>query len=129
MSRVYFDVDDVDDELLKEYLQQYDGIAKSTRYIEDLAAGLGVSPEEIIDPVPFKVAELAECYALMETAKKKSMMNGSGGEDGADAYELKRRVYAAEVSRLEAQITADTLTGGQSVRRRTFPGSIPLYRS
>ena len=127
MSRIYFDTAGVDDELLKEIITS-EAVAKSTSYIEDLAAGLNVAVEDIAQPTPFKVVELAECYALMETAKKKSMMNSNGNNDGADAYELKRRVYAAEVDRLEAQITAETLTGGKSAARRTFPGSIPIYR-
>jgi hypothetical protein len=127
VSRVYFDVGGVDDELLKDSLTP-EAIDKSSRYIEDLAYGLGVEVRDIVDPVPFKVSELAEDYALMETAKKKSMMNSNGATEGADAYELKRRVYAREVSELEGQITADMLEGTDSVKRRTFPGSVPIYR-
>ena len=126
--RIYFDTTDTADELLTPCLKDT-AIAKSSEYIESLALGLGVSVPRIISPTPFIVSELAEAYALMETAKKESMMNTDGQADGADAYELKRRVYAAEVERLEGQITADVLTGGSSVKRRVFPGSVPLYRS
>jgi len=127
LSRVYFDAATVDDEMLKDCILQKH-IAKSSKYIEDLAESLNVDIDEILDPTPFKIGELAESYALMETSKKQSMMNTTGTAEGADSYELKRRVYASEVNRLEAQITADTFTGGKSASRRTFPMSAPVYR-
>lgn len=125
--RIYFDADTIDDEMLKDSVTEKQ-IYKTSQYIEDLAESLNVDAENILEPTPFKVAELAEAYALMETAKKQSMMNTNGAVEGADAYELKRRVYASEVSRLEAQITAETFTGGQSASRRTFPMSVKVYR-
>jgi hypothetical protein len=125
--RIYFDADTIDDEMLKDSVTEKQ-IYKTSQYIEDLAESLNVDAENILKPTPFKVAELAEAYVLMETAKKQSMMNTNGAVEGADAYELKRRVYASEVSRLEAQITAETFTGGQSASRRTFPMSVKVYR-
>lgn len=125
--RIYFDADSIDDEMLKGSVTEKQ-IYKASQYIEDFAESLNVDPADILDPTPFKVAELAEAYALHETAKKQSMMNTSGAVEGADAFELKRRVYADEVSRLEAQITADTFTGGLSATRRKFPMSVKVYR-
>lgn len=125
--RIYFDKDLIDDEMLKDCVTDKH-IQKSSAYVEDLAESLGVGVDSIIEPTPFKIQELAEAYALMETAKKQSMMNTSGTVEGADAYELKRRVYAAEVDNLTDQITADTFTGGKSAKKRTFPMSVSVYR-
>lgn len=127
--RIYFDVSVVDDEILKDLITDRQ-VELSSEFIEDTALGLGVLPEAIKDPTPFKIRQLAEAYALMEIAKKQSIMcSGSmSSEAGADAYELKRRVYAAEVNELLKQITADTFTGGKSSPKRAFPMSVPLYR-
>ncbi|WP_110955208.1 hypothetical protein [Anaerosinus massiliensis] len=125
--RIYFDKNLIDDELLKECVTPTH-IAKSTAYVEDLANSLGVGAGSIVEPAPFKIQQLAEAYALMEAAKKQSMMNTSGTVEGADAYELKRRVYAAEVDDLTDQITADTFTGGKSAKKRAFPMSVSVYR-
>lgn len=125
--RAYFDTANIDDEMLRDCVSE-EHIRRSSAYIEDVAESMGVTPERILRPTPFKIQRLAEAYALMETAKKQSMMNTNSSVEGADAYELKRRVYAAEVERLEGQITADTFTGGLSARRRAFPMSVPLYR-
>jgi hypothetical protein len=122
----YFEQVDVRDALLKGILKQYD-IDESTAYIDDLAQRLEVSPARIPTPPPFQVKTLAMCYALMLCAGNKSMMNGDGGENGADAWELKRRIYAKRVDELELQMTATTLTGGGSTGRR-IPTSIPLRR-
>lgn len=124
---VYFDTDLIDDEMLKDSVTEKH-IAKSSAYIEDLAKSLGVDIEDIADPTPFKIQEIAEAYALMETATKQSMMNTEGTANGADSFELKRRVYAAKIASLESQITADTFTGGKSAKKRTFPMSVPMYR-
>lgn len=126
-GRVYFDAHRIDDSLLKNIVTK-GHIAKSSQYIEDLAYSLGVRADAIQKPAPFIVRELAEAYALMEAAEKKAMMNTDARHEGADAYELKRRVYAEKVKNLRAQITARTLTGGQSAKQRAFPMSVPLYR-
>lgn len=122
----YFETEDVRDSLLKGILKQED-IDESTAYIDDLAQRLEVSPAAIPNPPPFQVKTLAMCYALMLCAGNKSMMNGDGGENGADAWELKRRIYAKRVDELELQMTAKTLIGGGSTGRR-IPTSIPLRR-
>ena len=123
--RCYFDINNIDDSLLKKEIKS-NQIAKTNQYIEDLARSLGVG--SIVEPTPFKIQQLAEAYLLMEVAKNKSMMNTSGSVEGADAYELKRRVFADEVDSLIVQITADTFTAGKSAKKNTFPMSIPFRR-
>lgn len=122
----YFDITEVRDELLKQLITEHD-VAESTSYIDDIAIRLGVRPERIAVPVPFQVKMLAQAYSLMITALNASMNNGAGGENEADAYELKRRVYAKRVAELEAQITVSTLLGGGSSGNK-FPVSIPMRR-
>jgi hypothetical protein len=124
----YFETEDVRDSLLKGILKQED-IDESTAYIDDLSQRLEVSPTRIPNPPPFQIKTLAMCYALMVCAGNKSMMNGDGGENGADAWELKRRIYAKRVDELEPQITAQTLTGGTSSTGRMIPINIPFGRS
>ncbi|MBP2629887.1 MAG: hypothetical protein H6Q70_515 [Firmicutes bacterium] len=132
-DRIYFDTTLIDDSMLKTYVTETH-IKKSTNYIEDLATSLGVAIANIANPTPFKIAELAEAYALMETAKKKSMMNTNGQIEGADAFELKRRVYAKQVDSLTNQITATTFTGplvdahGNAITSLSFPISMVIRR-
>jgi hypothetical protein len=132
-DRVYFDTTLIDDSMLKSVVSATH-IKKSTNYIEDLAASLGVAIEKILSPTPFKIAELAEAYTLMEAAKKKSMMNTNGQIEGADAFELKRRVYASQVDTLTNQITAVTFTGplldvnGNAAVNLSFPISMTVRR-
>lgn len=125
--RIYFDTTLIDDEMLKDCVTDK-SIGKSSAFVEDLAKSLAVEVEEISTPTPFKIQELAEAYALMETAKKQSMMNTDGTAGGADAYELKRRVYSMVIDDLLEQITADTFTGGKSATKRAFPMTIAMHR-
>lgn len=120
----YFEIAENRDKLLK--ITEED-IAESTAYIDDLAMRLDVDPTRIPVPVPYSVKTLAMCYALMTAALNASRNNGGGGENKADAFELKRRVYAKRVAELESQITAKTLLGGGSQKLK-FPVSIPLGR-
>jgi len=122
----YFETTDIRDKLLKGSLTE-DDIAESTDYINDLAKRLDVAPELIPVPAPFMVKTLAICYALMTAALNASRNNGGGGENEADAWELKRRVYAKRVAELESQVTARTLLGGGSQKQK-FPISIPIGR-
>ena len=103
-------------------------IIKSSLYIEDMALNFGVQKEEIADPVPFKIARLAMVYALMMTALENSRMASDGSQDGADAYELKRRVFAEELKQIEAQLSADTFSNGQSSIKMTAPFAVPILR-
>ncbi|WP_371374388.1 hypothetical protein [Sporomusa aerivorans] len=122
----YFNKEDVRDELLKRQLKPED-IDESTAYIDDIAARLRVDPAMIPNPAPYAVRTLAMSYALMQAALNASMNNGNGGENAADAYELKRRVYAARVTELEGEINAQTLLGRGSQKSK-FPLSISMQR-
>ena len=96
--RIYFDTDDVVDALLGKKITDR-VLVKSSLYIEDLAMNFGVRPERIAHPVPFKIARLAMCYALMMTALESSRMASNGEQDGADAYEL-NGVYSPQRLRI-----------------------------
>nr|WP_092074949.1 hypothetical protein [Dendrosporobacter quercicolus]NSL49575.1 hypothetical protein [Dendrosporobacter quercicolus DSM 1736]SDN23345.1 hypothetical protein SAMN04488502_11531 [Dendrosporobacter quercicolus] len=122
----YFDTTEIRDKLLVKLIKPED-IQESTDYIDDIALRLGVNPGRIPVPAPYQVRTLAMCYALMTAAQNETRMNSDGGEDGADSYELKRRIYAKRVAELEDQITAETLLGGGSASKK-FPVSIPLRR-
>jgi hypothetical protein len=122
----YFETSEIRDKLLLKFVKPED-VAESTAYIDDIAIRLGVDPGRIPLPAPYQVRTLAMCYALMITAQNETRMNSDGGEDGADAYELKRRIYAKRVAELEAQVTAQTLLGGGSLGKK-FPISISLGR-
>ena len=98
-KRIYFNPDDVVDALLAKKITDRI-LIKSSLYIEDMALNFGVQKEEIADPVPFKIARLAMVYALMMTALENSRMASDGSQDGADAYELKRRVFAEELKQI-----------------------------
>lgn len=127
-GKVYFDLTVIEGESLLKTVVGISHIEKSTRYIENLAISLGVKVDEITNPIPMKIQELAECYTFMEAAKKKSKMNASGSSEGADAYELKRRVYAAEVDKLTKEITANDFLANKSSTAWEFPFTMPLYR-
>jgi hypothetical protein len=122
----YFELADIRDSLLQKLVRPED-VEESAAYIDDIALRLGVNPGRIPSPAPFQVKTLAMCYALMLTAQNASRMNSDGGEDGADAYEMKRRIYAKRVAELEAQVTPQTLLGGGSAGKK-IPVSIPMKR-
>lgn len=125
-QRAYFDTFEVRDALLKKLIKQED-ILESSDYIEDIAIRLDVDPSRIPTPAPYQVRALAMSYTLMLVALNASLNNGTGGENAADAYELKRRAYAKRVSELEAHVTAQTLLGGGSAGKK-IPMSVPLRR-
>jgi hypothetical protein len=121
------------DELLKEFVDE-DYISDSDAYINDLAISLGVVPTRIPTPCPNIVKRLSIALTYRTIAGDRSMMNNEG-DDGRDAYELKRVYWANEVERLEGLITADALTGGKDglggglATKVAFPMSVPIYRS
>jgi hypothetical protein len=122
----YFDPEEIRDKLLQKLVKPED-VEESTDYIDDIAMRFGVDPGRIASPAPYQVRTLAMCYTLMITAQNETRMNSDGGEDGADAYEMKRRIYAKRVAELEAQVTAQTLLGGGSAGKK-IPVSIPMKR-
>lgn len=110
----YISLEDIEDKLLKKLITATD-IQKSTEYINDLAKSLGVT--SIVKPVPQKIKDLAIAYSCANRAKYESGNSPKSfqGTDGADAYELKRRVYLKEVQALtdELSINPRIFTGEQ----------------
>ncbi len=102
----YCTIDDLQrDELLRNSVST-DDIAEADAYIDDLSWSVGIDPIQIPKiEVPYKVKQLAIAYALMTAAGNKSRMNQKG-QDGVDAYELKRKVYAEKVASLKNDIVA-----------------------
>lgn len=129
----YSVVSNYKDELLKDFVDE-DYISDSDAYINDLAISLSVLPSKIPIPCPNIVKRLSIALTYRDIARDRSLMN-SEGEDGRDAYELKRVYWAKEVERLEGLITADALTGGKDglggglATKVTYPMSVPIYRS
>jgi hypothetical protein len=114
------------DELLREIITQ-DDIIGATEFVNDFAWSKDVDPIEIPNiEIPYKVKQLAISYAFMTAAQNQSIMNQKG-IDGADAYELKRKVYAAKVEALKNEITVPVLLG-HSTRESSFP-TIRILRS
>jgi len=114
------------DELLRDDVTAED-IAVTHAFIEDFSWSKGVDPIEISNThVPYKVKQLAINYTYMMVAQNKSIMNQKG-IDGADAYELKRKVYAAKVEALKNEITVPVLLG-TGARESSFP-TIRILRS
>jgi len=114
------------DELLRDLVTVQD-IADTHEFIEDFSWSKGVDPIEIPNTeVPYKVKQLAINYTYMTAAQNASIMNQKG-IDGADAYELKRKVYAAKVEALKNEITVPVLLG-TGARESSFP-TIRILRS
>lgn len=108
---MYFNVEDVRDQLLKDALND-DDISESTEYVNGLAARLNVKQDKIRTPVAYPIKQLALFYALMVCARNQStMVDGRSLESGDDAYEKKRAIYEREYKLWENRINADTFTG------------------
>jgi hypothetical protein len=116
----YCTLDDMQDGMLKKIVT-VDDIAEAEEYIDDLAWSVGIDPIRIPKiEVPYKVRKLAVYYALMTVANNKSIMN-QRGQDGADAYELKRKVYAAKVDEITKDIKlSPIILLGQKPRSNAF---------
>lgn len=110
-KRHYCEIEDFKrDALLGEDVTEEDILA-TTDYIDDLAWQIGVDPSNIPNVnVPYKVKQLAIYYTFMNMAQDSSRMNNKA-QDGADAYEFKRRVYASKVDALVEQMTPRVLLG------------------
>lgn len=107
---MYFDRENVRDALLKGMLSEED-IDESTDYVNNLAARLGVKPEEIAEPISYPVEKLALYYALMICAENASKPTAKDGEAKDDPYEKKRALYEERVRYWERQITRETFVG------------------
>lgn len=124
---IYCTHDDIRDELLKELVTDADFVEASAE-IDDLARSLNVDPVQIPDPAPNIVRKLAAAMTLVITGRNKSLMNNAG-EDGDDAYEKKRKVWAKEVDRLSNMITPELLLGGKPPEKRRFPIMMEMKRA
>jgi len=125
---------DYTDELLAEFVTAK-LIAEADADINDVALSLGVLPTRIPTPCPNIVKKLSIAKVYNAVARDKSMMN-TEGEDKSDAYELKRRIWAAEATRLEGLLTASALVGGATgagggldALAKDSVFSFPMYRS
>lgn len=127
MASKFCTVADVRDELLKKVVVEADCI-EADNLIIDMALALGVAEAQIASPVPFAVKQLAIALTCVIAARNKSLMNNRG-EDGADAYELKRQVWQKEADRLKTGLTVEVLTGGATNPVTTFPFSVGVYRN
>lgn len=126
-DRVYFDKSKLDDALLKTYITA-DIIAESTEYVESFALSLGISPEQIATPTPYKVSRYAELFAYMTTAQKKATFS-VGKDANNDSFSLKYSMYKQLLNDCEKSLTADTFTNGIQAKKRRFPLSIRMSRS
>jgi hypothetical protein len=124
--RIYFDVCRADDELLKDVITEEHNI-KSSDFVEAVAKTYGVRPADIAFPTPYLVRELAEAAAYVEAAKKRSMQNAAGDYEGADSFELKRRVYQSQIDRILKMITAADFLGDAG--KRPGMSTITLWRN
>lgn len=118
---------DIRDELIKKIVVATD-CTEADAIILDMALALGVTADQIATPLPYTVKALAIALSCVIAARNKSIMNVRG-EDGADAYELKRQVWQKEVDRLKAGLTADVLTGGATNPTCGFPFSFTVERN
>lgn len=117
--------EDIRDELLGPLVATED-LSETDEYLEALAAERGVT---LVETLPFKVKRLAIAYCCTRICTRKSGVNPRNyqGTDGADAYELKRRVYAAQVRELEPQMSEALLSG--ETPEAANDGEIRLWRA
>lgn len=125
-DRIYFDKTKLDDALLKSYITA-DNIAESTEYVESFALSLGVTPEQITIPTPYRVSRFAELFAYMTTAQKKAVFS-VGKDANNDSFSLKYTMYKQLLNDCERSLTADTFTNGVQAKKRRFPLSIRMSR-
>lgn len=123
----YCSPEDIRDELLKGLVTD-DDLKEASDEIDDLSRSLNVNPARIPNPAPNIVKKLAAALTLTITARNRSLMNNAG-DDGEDAYEKKRQVWAKEVDRLSRMITAELLLGGNPPEKRRFPIIMEMKRA
>lgn len=119
--RYYCTADDNFDTLIKI---TDENIEEATRYVESLAASLGVTA--IVSPTPYEVKMLALNYACARRALYLSGKSPRSAIDG-DAYQAKYKMYVAEAAKWESRLTAELLSGTSATRRTLM--SIPMFRS
>ena len=134
--RKYFDTKLLDDALLRTYVTP-EIIKESSEYIESLALSYVVMKEQIANPTPYIISNVARTYAYMITAQRKAMFARGGGNASIggtnltpdnDSYALKYQMYRSMLKDLLKQLTPESFTGGKVAKKRGFPFTIPLSR-
>lgn len=121
---LYINDDDIEDDALKDVMQETD-YAFASKELEELAIRLSVDISSIVTPLPMKVKE----YVLAVAYARRSELNiGMGNRimDGMDVYAYKQKLYSRKVIELESKITPTMLTGISS--SGGWSPSITLYR-
>lgn len=122
----YILVEDVEDEVLASLIQESD-LEAATNRIKSIARSLGVSEDEIAQPLTDEVKELAVAIACERRAKF-SVGTATRSDQGVDVYEVKRRAYAKDVERLTGQMTVQLLTNDVT-SKGDLSATIELFRS
>lgn len=103
-------------------------ISEANRFIEEAAARLGVSAEDIASPVTFTVKRLGVVFACYNRCLMSVGSDGTAvfdGRDTADIFGEKLQYYRAELKRIIDDLVASDFTGVKS----GAVGSIRLWRS
>lgn len=127
INREYFNRRNLDDALLKTYVTE-EIVEESSKYIESLALTFNILPSEIANPTPYPISRLAQTFAYMTAAQRKSTFS-VGKDANNDSFSLKYKLYKSLLDELEGKITADSFKDGNSAKRRKFPSTIALYRN
>ena len=122
----YILVEDIEDEVLAGLIQESD-LDAATNRIKSIARALGVSEDEIVEPLTDEVKELAIAVACERRAKF-SVGTATRSDTGVDVYEIKRRAYAKDVEKLSGQMTVQLLTNDVT-SRGDLSYTIELFRS
>lgn len=122
----YILVEDVEDEVLASLIQESD-LEAATNRIKSIARSLGVSEDEIAQPLADEVKELAVAIACERRAKF-SVGTATRSDQGVDVYEIKRRAYAKDVERLSGQMTVELMTNDVT-SKGDLSYTIELFRS
>lgn len=124
--RIYFLYENFNDSLLEQHLTKED-IIESTEYVNSFALTLGVMPENIFLPTPYKVQKQALLFTYKLIAQRKAMYTNNK-EVQKDAFAMKYEMYSKSLEDLEQSITADTYTEGKVVSKKKFPMTVKVYR-
>ena len=125
--RVYYDMSSMTDALLKTYVTQ-DLVIESSDYIESLASNYGVTPSQILTPTPYVIRMIAMYYTYMKAAWLRTVYS-LGKEVDKDAFRLKYDMYKSALEDLLNQLSAESSTGGVTVKKRKFPSTMGLARN
>lgn len=126
-NREYFNSKNLDDALLKTYVTPAI-VEESSNYIESLALTFNILPKDIANPTPYPISRLAQTFAYMTAAQRKSTFS-VGKDANNDSFSLKYRLYKSLLNELESKITADSFKDGNSAKRRKFPSTMAMYRN